>query len=509
MITLKDLIKYLESINLQIYGDLKDFNIDNIAFLKNCKKLSKTTLYLTNLTTSDEFKEYNILCITNNLRASCIYPQLKTTLSLDKIYILLSKFLLETQELYIKKYSILSSINNDYDINKILDIAENYLNNPIFILDTSYKILGFSKYATLIDGSINNYNDNYYLVSEIVEDMKKDNCMDSIYNSNKAFFHFTKEELIFCGIKVSNVTTAYICVLKQLRSFEDSDLSLVDTLSKTLSTQIQKDNSFINSSGLEEEYYLIDLLENKINNLNYLKERLSQTDFKIKENLFLLSIPFKQIYKDYRHNFGLKQLISSAKNILGNSITTYTDNKIVFLVSKDSEELFSLTQKVEFLKFLMLNNLKCGVSMPFKNILETKEFFKQSLSTLDIASQLKDMDYIFYFENYLEYYWFNLHSNPSYKISLHNLIHPYIKKIMINDKIHNTDLLKTLTAYLDSNRNSNIASKSLSIHNSTFFYRFHKIETLLNVSLTDSNILFKLELSLKLLKYINKSNTKY
>ena len=75
--------------------------------------------------------------------------------------------------------------------------------------------------------------------------------------------------------------------------------------------------------------------------------------------------------------------------------------------------------------------------------------------------------------------------------------------------MHNTDLLKTLTAYLNSNRNSNIASKSLSIHNSTFFYRFHKIETLLNISLTDSDILFKLELSLKLLKYINSSNTKY
>ncbi len=333
--------------------------------------------------------------------------------------------------------------------------------------------------------------------------MKKDKCMDSIYNSNKAFFHFTKEQLIFCGIKVNNVTTAYICVLKRFRAFNDSDLSLVNTLSKTLSTQIQKNNLFINSSGLEEEYYLIDLLENKIDNLDYLKERLSQTDFKIKENLFLLSIPFKQIYKDYRHNFGLKQLISSAKNMLGNSIATYINNKIVFLVSTDSEELFSLTTKAEFLKFLMLNNLKCGVSMLFKNILETKEFYKQSLSTLDITNNLKDKGYIFYFENYLEYYWFNLYSNPSYKISLHNLIHPYIKKIMHNDKINNTDLLNTLFIYLNCNRNSNIASKSLNIHNSTFFYRFHKIETLLGISLSHSNILFKLELSLKLLKYLN------
>lgn len=508
MITLNDLIEYLKEKNFKVHGQPNKFNIDNIAFFKDHKSFSKTTLYLTDIPL-DKLKEHNILYVAKSYNKSYNCLQLETDLSLDKIYILLSKFLLDTQQLYIKKYNILSSINNDYDINKILNIAENYLSNPIFILDTSYKILGFSKIANLTIDSIDNYNENYYLVSEIIEDMKKDSCMDSIYNSDKAFFHFTKEQFIFCGIKVNNITTAYICVLKKIREFKDSDLSLVDALSKALSTQIQKDNSFINSSGLEEEYYLIDLLENKIDDINYLKERLSQTNFKIKENLFLLSIPFKQIYKDYRHNFGLKQLISSAKNILGNSITTYTDNKIVFLVSKNSEELFSLTNKVEFLKLLMLNNLKCGISMRFKNILETKEFYNQSLRALDIAKYLKDTDYIFYFENYLEYYWFSLYSNSSYKISLHNLIHPYIKKIMINDKMHNTDLLKTLTAYLNSNRNSNIASKSLSIHNSTFFYRFHKIETLLNISLTDSDILFKLELSLKLLKYINSSNTKY
>lgn len=509
MITLNDLIEYLKEKNFKTYGQLKEFNIDNITFLKDSKDFSKTTLYLTDIAISDKFKEYNILYITKSLNKSYNYFQLETDLSLDKIYILLSELLFEKQKLYIKKYNILSSINNNYDINEILNISENYLNNPIFFLDTSYKILGFSKYATLVNGSINNYNENYYLVSEIIEDIKKDNCMNLIYNSNQAFFHCAKEKLIFCGIKVNNVTTAYICILEKFRKLENNDLSLVNTLSKALSMQIQKDNLFINNSGFEEEYYLIDLLTNKIDDINYLKERLSQTNFKIKENLFLVSIPFKQIYKDYRHNFGLKQLIKTAKNIFRNSIITYTDDKIVFLISKDSEKLFSLTDKTEFLKFLMLNHLKCGVSMVFKNILETKEFYTQTLSVLDIAQELKSSDYIFYFEDYLEYYWFNLSSNPSYKISLHNLVHPYIKNIMVNDKIHNTDLLKTLTAYLDSNRNSNIASKALSIHNSTFFYRFHKIETLLNVSLSDSDILFKLELSLKLLKYINKDNTNY
>lgn len=504
MITLKDIINFIENNNLKAYGEYKNSIITNVSILKDRKKLLKDTLYLTDKINLNYSKEFNILAVTKDIDKNSSLLQLKTNFSLEKIYILISEFLMKKQQLYIKKYNIFNSITNDFEIHEILNIAENYLNNPILILDTSYKILGLSKLATLLHDSINNHNENYYLVSKIIENIKEDNCMNTIYNSTQAFFHFANEKLIFCGIKTNEITTAYICVVKKYRDFDFDDLNLVNTLSKTLSIQIQKNNLFISTSGLEEEYYLIDLLENKVDDIDYVKERLSQTNFKIKDNLFLVAIPFKQMYKDYRHNFGLKQLISSIKSILLNSITTYIDNKIIFLVSKNSEKLFSCDAETQFLNFLKLNHLKAGISMPFENILETREFYKQSINVLNIVENLCSKDYIFYFEDYLEYYWFNLSVNNKNQINIKNLIHPYIKKIIINDKKHNTELLKTLITYLEYNRNSNIASKVLKIHNSTFFYRFHKIEALLNISLSDSDILFRLELSLKLLKYINK-----
>lgn len=507
MITLKDIINFIKNNNLKVWGQYNNLTINNVEIFESFKNLSKNTLYLTADINITFPKEYTILVVTKYINPISSLLQLECSLSLERVYIIISEFLINKQKLYIKKYTILNSINNNYDINEILNIAENYLNNPILILDTSYKVLGLSKLATLLHDSINSYNKNYYLVSEIIESIKEDNCMNTIYNSTKAFFHFSKEKLIFCGVKVNKITTAYICVLKKYRDFNPDDLSLVNTLSKALSLQIQKDNLFINNSGLEDEYYLIDLLENKISDMDYLKERLSHIDFKIKDNLFLISIPFKQIYKDYRHNFGLKQLINSVKGIFINSIASYIDDKIIFLVSKNSEELLSSDTKAQFLNFLRLNNLKAGISMVFQNILETKDFYKQSISALNIAEYLDSKGYIFYFENYLEYYWFNLSLNNENQINPKNLVHPFINKIIINDKKHNTELLKTLSVYLNNNRNSNIASKVLNIHNSTFFYRFHKIETLLNVPLSDSNILFKLEFSLKLLKYINKSNT--
>ena len=51
--------------------------------------------------------------------------------------------------------------------------------------------------------------------------------MNTVYNSTEAFFHFTNEKLIFCGIKTNEITTAYICVVKKYRDFDFDDLNLV------------------------------------------------------------------------------------------------------------------------------------------------------------------------------------------------------------------------------------------------------------------------------------------
>lgn len=402
-----------------------------------------------------------------------------------------------------KKCEIYDSLDSSNNINKILNTGETYLNNPIFILDTSYHIIARSILGDSITSSIENHNGEYYLLIDTVNIMKKDKCIDNIYNSSTAFFHFSDKNLIFCAIRINKITISYICVLQEYREFMEDDLELTNTLSKTISIQIQRDNLFITSSGLEEEYYLMHLLSNPTDNITYTKQRLQNIDFKLNKNMILISIPFPQKYKDYRHNFGLRELITSSKNILGNCISTYYEDKIIFLVS-EKDDVISINIEEKFKNYLKLNNLKAGVSFTFQNLLQIKEYYAQSIYALQFAQRLNDDGYMFYFKNFLEYYMFSLCEDVSdhiKTIKLYTLVHPLIKKLMELDKHNNTELLKTLMVYLSNNRNSNVTSKMLNIHRSTFFYRFHRIEKLLNISLSSSDILFEFELSLKILKY--------
>ncbi|MCB2340111.1 PucR family transcriptional regulator [Clostridium estertheticum] len=496
--------------NMKISGTHNpDTIIDEVLFLKENIELSPSTLYLTTtIPKSLLINKNNILIIVNKANEDLLFLQIETTNSIEKIYKLICEFMFIEYKLCVKKLQIYNSLSSCNDINKTLNICESYLNNPIFILDTSYRIIGRSIFANSIKSSIETYNDQAYLLIDTVNLMKKDKCIDNIYSSSTSFFHFSDKSLIFCGIRINNITVAYICILQENREFIEEDLEITNTLSQTLSIQMQKDNLFINSSGLEEEYYLMDLLKNSINNLNYIEERLKNIDFKLNKNIILIVIPFHQTYQDYRHNFGLKQLIVTTKNIFNNCISTYYEDSIILMISKEDDEVFPENTKTRFIDFLKLNNLKAGISFTFQNVLETIEFYKQAAYTLKLAEHLKIEGLLFYFKDYIEYYLFHIlqfTDNSIEKIKLHTLIHPLINKLIGIDKKNNSLLLQTLMIYLDNNRNVTLASKNLNIHCSTFFYRYHKIEKLLEISLSNSDILFNFELSLKILRY-QKSN---
>ena len=234
--------------------------------------------------------------------------------------------------------------------------------------------------------------------------------------------------------------------------FKDSDLELVNILSKTISIFTQKEHFFISNSGLCDEYYLIDLLSNKIDcdDIKYIEERLKNSRFLLKENYVVLSIPYVQKYKDYRYNFGLKELMQSCKNIFKNCLCAYYENNIILLVSSDAINVIKDSVKYSFLEFLNLNKLKCGISLSFDNLINIHDFALQAIYALKLCERINNNDILAYFEDYIDFYFFNMVDSKyiSEKIDLRNLVHPLLNKLISYDKSNNSELFNTLTTYI-------------------------------------------------------------
>lgn len=502
MITLKILIDYLSTLNINIVGksDL-DLYICSVELLSKDTTIKKDTLYLTDNYNLLNKNYNNIILVTTNEIVSENSINFITSYSAENIYLIIFEFLFRNYSLNTKKYCIYNSLYNAKSLKEILSIAETFIQNPIFIVDTSYSILCRSNLAENITSSIQKENNNNYLIFDIVNLMRKYKCIDNIYNLSHSFFHHDKDNLIFCSIKLNDVTTSYICVLENNRTFLEEDLELVDSLSNVVSSFAEKEHVFVANSGLSDEYYLIDLIANKIQNIDYIKERLKFSNFILKDNFAILSIPFIQKYKDYRYNYGLKQLMESIKKLFKNCLSAYYEENIIFLISSNEYSVISNNALIQFEDFLKLNNLKCGISYTFNNLLNINDFLAQSTFAGSIISNSEKAKYIAFFKDYSDYYLFNTIQDrePTKQIQLSNLVHPLVYKLIEYDKENNSELFKTLKAYIEHNRNGNNTACFLNINRSTFFYRFHKIEEILNINI--NSYIYKIESSLRILKY--------
>ena len=66
------------------------------------------------------------------------------------------------------------------------------------------------------------------------------------------------------------------------------------------------------------------------------------------------------------------------------------------------------------------------------------------------------------------------------------------------DAKHNSDLLETLRVYLDTNCNKQLTAGQLHTHYNTVVYRIARVETLLNLNLSDTETQFQLRIAFKL-----------
>lgn len=84
-----------------------------------------------------------------------------------------------------------------------------------------------------------------------------------------------------------------------------------------------------------------------------------------------------------------------------------------------------------------------------------------------------------------------------------NILEPHIKTLAEMDAKKNTSYLETLYTYLKCAMSTSNTCKKLFIHRNTLDYRMQKITELTGIDWTDGDVLFKLYLSINVLRYID------
>jgi len=378
--------------------------------------------------------------------------------------------------------------------------AESFLHRPMSVLDASYSLIAISPLMHQLPFGMEKSKEGTFLSSQEVESLRRLQIEHQIYQNNQAFFIQTEDHpdtnWIFCAIRIQHVMTGYVALcLPDQADASEHELRLITAFSDICAIEMQKHEFFVQNTGLQYETFLTELLEGRFNDVNVIEARLKLLNRHFGK-FFCLAI----LYCSHPHNSDLfnKRQMAALRQVYPNAMSVVYKNNIILLINQDTPVQLNekLTDPLE--RFAQRNQLKVSLSQPFADVLKIRIFYNQALHTLELSDLQTPDQYLYYSTDALPEYLF---SNCDYQ-GLEVGIHYHIFQLQDYDKTYHTDFIETLRAYLDHDRNAAKTAEFLHIHRSTFFYRVKKIEELLEISLTDSHLLFLYELSFKIWDYL-------
>lgn len=297
---------------------------------------------------------------------------------------------------------------------------------------------------------------------------------------------------IITPIQTGKNIIGYLCILQSSHIFNSNDFALAEYISElagqTVYMRPLQNNLY--TENINQDYFLNTLLYNPINNLalyapifgweKYLHHKYYQ--------LLICSTPSannRQAQFHFYHQF---------QKIFATFPTAQITNICVVILYGDTPNLLSSYQLDKLTNLLSLQDQNGLLSFPFSDLSKTSFYYKHccrllqnSLFTSNHVLETMEKMYLAFLSNiYIEHDDIQLY------------IHPDILYLKEYDQKHNSELTKTLYAYLKNGRNIIEMAKVLHIGKSTGFYRINQIKELVNDPFSDFQRVFCYECALQL-----------
>lgn len=482
--------------NLEIYNSK--------LLLKNQKQFDSNTLYIGELSDPGNDIPSPVPCfmiikgrgIPAEQLSRCFtnYAFLNDNSDLFQFFNKVQDLIHREQRLVNSSSALLQSLIKGRGLQYIIDIGYRLLNNPILLVDTSYKLLAYTKNDDVDDPVWNELTSKGYCSYNMVSVFMKEGVVKKIADSIDPLLTDSgfseKIHRIHGKIMLNNNLIGYLGVLECNQKFKQEDYRIISLLCDVISAQMQKNHHI---KGFMYENLLIDLLDNNIKNSEYLQERLKITGLKLEKNLYLIVIDFQN--KDISNHHIIDFLRDCVDRMVQHSRSILYKKQIVtFLSLKDSEAEKSI---ITIEKFLEDNGLQAGLSALFNNILYLHKAYHQAQKALELGSRLRNFKRLFHYTDYRIYHLLTLAGN---NCSLTDLAHQAPLELKEYDAQKGTSLYQTLYIYLDTDNNIIHSAEKLFIHRNTMNQRLKKISEITGLDFENFEECVQVYLTYKILE---------
>ena len=392
---------------------------------------------------------------------------------------------------------LIQALHSNLGLQAIIDTAYDILQNPIIVVDSSYKILAMYQNPDVSGdrADLEEQRSLGYMLPKNIEAMNRAKLYEQTriakyptYNRDPQASHGWITALIY----IHGIEVGQIGVMDSTHSFTDVDFELIDFLCKIVSLELQKSDFYRTNQGLMHSYFLSDLLDNKVQDEASIKQRMTNLGWKLTSNIHIMLI------SDFARNFfdGKAQLITSQLHrLFPSSHWAIYHGQIVFLLSSDTPKTFAENEALYH--YLEINHLTASISNSFDNILDIRKYYLQATKAESFGRRFHSNVPIHLYSDYMFHHMGEIVSR---EYSLTNFYHPGIVAIRDYDSLHGTNFLETLKLYLIHIDDPATIAKQLFIHKNTVFYRIAKLKEQFHLNLDDGDERFKIHLTIKLME---------
>jgi sugar diacid utilization regulator len=490
--------------DLILFNDVKLITKNQTVFLKDIIYIGKTSMLKPQISnaTSGSFILSNDSKISINsfFKNSSNIIELHDSEDIYEISNYTRDLFIEEVEIARQTATLLKSAIIGKGLHHIVKVASEILDNPIIVIDASYKVLANSDLGDITDKYWKENIQRGYCSYDFIAEVKKMKNVQNGVKSNEPFEVVCKGSPIsklILNIKIENKYVGNIILLACNRTFLPRDNEFLLLTSQITAEEMKKNIFYRNTKNITYEEIVYDILEGNLTSKEILHERIKSANIKFSPQLSVFIFDISKYSSNERHPGYLTDSFNSFFP-LKNSVY-YKDNIVVINDNEKTDTSVGVHSKLN--NFLTVNKINLGISKEFSNMIECQKYYLQAIKAIEIGKVTNPQSNVIW---YTDIQFYDLLSYKFKDFNYMDYYHPALNKLKDYDRLSNTDFYKTLFIYLKNNQSIQKTSEELLIHRNTARYRIQKIIEITKIDISNNENLFNIYVSYKIANYVEK-----
>ena len=415
---------------------------------------------------------------------------------MDEIQRLMRDFYDEICGAGLMSETILNSLYNKASVQTLVDSFTHAFNNPVFVYDSGFNLIACNYDMAVKSARGNRIIENMGFTDQEYPLLNSKNHIHKKVMQSETPIKVLHEEIGYEQMLIAIDTRkdmGHICIDASNRPFLKMDEKLLVMLKEGIYLHLLQEEFIKDNRGYPYEYFMKDLLDEKIATPKQYLEKFKYVNTEFSENMYCMVIETARsadTLNIYLIRSKFEGLFPNTKTLMynGEIIVLFCFAKSFYPSEKDVKKIEDLCAKY---------GLYAGFSNNFDTLVKLHDFYKQALRAIEIGSTCEPEKNLYIYKDYYMEHMKNLFMQ---KESAETYCHPKLRMLMDYDKKNNTQFAYSLYMYLLYERSSSAAAEAMKIHRNTLVYRINKIESIVNINYEDAMERQYLLMSCELLK---------